>query len=235
MLTNKGFIKWANENLVVLIAHNELGHDEIEDAKITGKDNRRCPLYPGLTCREHLDIAVETDNGRDDELPVVPFVELCPNSWLIRPDGQVTAIEEKAQFTSKGIKDATKTVQKELGDATSYKLAKPLLPFAAAALAAFDDEKWRDGLERLAKLRADVKKPGKGLLHWIGLRTTYVDEEIQFLFEDAVEDADLSLSEKRQALVPLFRSVDVKVGDAYVPVRDKLAKWLKAHPEASGR
>ncbi len=121
MLTSKAFIKWADQNVVVLLSHNELGHEEIEDPNQTGKDNTRCPLYPGLSCRDHLNIAVETDNSRDETLPVVPFVELCPNSWLIAPDGKVHRIEEKDQFASKSIQKHTAALQKELGEALPFK------------------------------------------------------------------------------------------------------------------
>ncbi len=154
MLTNKSFIKWANENIIVLIAHNELGHEGIVDKNVTGEDNRRCPLYPGMTCREHLDVAVETDTSRDDELPVIPFVELCPNSWLVHPDGTVVPIEEKAQFTTKGISDQAQALQKKLGDAQGAKRFAELLPHATAARDALDEETWRPALEALARLRA---------------------------------------------------------------------------------
>ncbi|MDJ0972950.1 MAG: hypothetical protein QNJ98_00645 [Planctomycetota bacterium] len=235
MLTNKSFIKWANENVVILVAHNELGHEPIEDENVTGEDTQRCPLYPGLTCREHLDIAVETDNSRDDELPVVPFIELAPNSWLVQPDGKIVPIKEEAQFTSKGIKDATKTMQKELGDGLGVKEGTALIPLAKAALEALDEETWRTALDRLATLRTRIKKPGKGFLGWLALRMETVEEEVAYLFEEALEDEDLSDDDRRQLIAPLFQSVDVKVGDAYVPVRDRMAKWLKAHPATSGR
>lgn len=235
MLTNKGFIRWANEHVVILIAHNELGHEEIEDEKATGKDAKRCPLYPGLRCREHLDIAVETDNVRDDELPVIPFVELCPNSWLVRPDGEVEAIAEEAQFTAKGIREATQTAQKALGEPLSPKTATALMPHARAALAALDDEAWKKGLTALAALRAGIAKPGKGIRAWIALRLAYVEEEVGFLFEDVLEDDELSANQKRQAIAPLFEGVDVQVGDAHLPVRARMARWLEAHPATSGR
>lgn len=235
MLTNKGFIKWANENVVVLISHNELGHDEEVDEKVTGKGARECPLYPGMRCRDHLDIAVETDNSRDDELPVIPFIELCPNSWLIHPDGTPEPIEEKAQFTTKGIRDAAAAAQKKIGKTVAPKGYPALKAHAVAAQKALDDESWKAGLEALAKLQGAVKAPGKGLMAWIKARVELVDEEVEFTFEDARDDTDLTDAKKRAALKPLFDSVNVKVGKAYVPVRDKLAKWLADHPESTGK
>ena len=230
MLTNKGFIKWANEHVVVLISHNELGHEEIVDEGVTGEGGRHCPLYPGLTCRQHLDISVETSNSRDEELPVVPFIELCPNSWVIHPDGKVEAIDEAAQFTSKGVEDALKAAQKTLGDALPVSVYAKRLPDAVAAQAAFDDERWRDGLLALARLRAAVKRPGRGLRAWITLRLELVEEEVGFLFEDAIEDGDLSPAERRTAVTAQLEAVDVRVGSAYVPLRARIEAWLAAHP-----
>lgn len=227
MLTNKSFIKWANENVIVLIAHNELGHEEIVDEKVTGEDNRRCPLYPGMKCRDHLDVAVETDTSRDEELPVIPFVELCPNSWLVHPDGTVDPIEEKAQFVTKGIKDQAKALQKKLGDAQTSKRFTELLPHAEAANDALDEEAWRPALEALAKLRAGVKKPGKGLDAWISSRMELVQEEVEYTFEDVAEDEQLTKSEKRIEIAKLFKSVDVQVGGRHLGIRDIMAEWLK--------
>ena len=128
----------------------------------------------------------------------------------------------------------TKKVQKELGKAVSTKGSEKLVAQAKAALAALDDESWRDALERLAALQGAIAKPGEGLRAWIGRRLEYVDEEVGFLFEDAAEDEDLGRAEKHRAILALFRSVDVKVGAAYVPCRDKMARWLKDHPVSTG-
>ena len=89
-------MKWADESVVVLVSHNELGHEELE-VEEDGKTIKKCPLYPGLTCRQHLDIAVATDNSRDETLPVIPFVRLHPNSFLVLPTDKVEAIAEKVE------------------------------------------------------------------------------------------------------------------------------------------
>ena len=46
VLTQAGFVRWANEHLVVLVAHNELGHDPVVNENATGDEAHRCPLYP---------------------------------------------------------------------------------------------------------------------------------------------------------------------------------------------
>ena len=68
MLTNKKFVKWARDHVIVLVSHNERGHEPIEEKGYDGKVVRACPLYPGMTCREHCDVAVDTDAPRDPDL-----------------------------------------------------------------------------------------------------------------------------------------------------------------------
>ncbi len=226
MLTNKSFIKWAEESVIVLIAHNELGHEEIEVANQTG-ENKRCPLYPGLTCRDHLNIAVETDASRDETLPVVPFVELCPNSWLIAPDGKVHRIEEKDQFVTKSIQKATEALQKELGEALTFKKFEKALPHMEVALAAIDDEEWRKALEAFVEVLKIAKKPGKGLTAYIDAHMASISEDVGYAFEFAVEDDDSSTADKRKEVEALLKAVDVKVNGKFASVREQLVDWLK--------
>ena len=60
---------------MILIAHNEMGHDEEEVKGEDGETVSMCSLYPGMTCRQHVDISVEVDNSREEVLPKVEFVE----------------------------------------------------------------------------------------------------------------------------------------------------------------
>src|SRR5688572_12330485 len=112
VLDNKDFIRWSHEAVVLLVAHNELGHEEKKEADSYGNPVKRCTLYPGLTCFEHLDAAVDIDNARGDGLIKVPFLELCPNTWLVLPTGEVKQVTEEDQFAAGKIRAQVETLQK---------------------------------------------------------------------------------------------------------------------------
>lgn len=83
------FVRWATERLVVVVAHNDLGHDPVEVEGGAGEKEERCSLHPGLVSHAHLDAAVDVVSARGEGLAKIPFVEPCPNTWLVSPDGQV--------------------------------------------------------------------------------------------------------------------------------------------------
>lgn len=225
-MTNKGFIEWADEHVVVLVSHNELGHDPIE-VEIDGRKVERCPLYPGLTCRQHCDIAVETDNSRDETLPVVDFVELCPNSWWIRPDGEVEQISEKDQFSASSVEKSGAKLQKSIGRPLSRKAFAKVGPHVDKALEAVEAESWKPALEHLAKaLAAAGRKPPASLAKLVDRTLAQIDEEVAWAFEDALEeDTD---SARTAAVKALLEQVAVDVGGRSLKTRDKLEAWLKA-------
>ncbi len=146
VLTNAAFVKWANEHLVVAIAHNEMLHEPVEEKGEGGETTERCPLYPGMTCREHVNMAVDVDNGRGDDLIQIPFLELCPNSWLVLPDGKVVRIEETDQFDPKRVRAIVAEHQKTLGKALSVTEVGILQTLVDAARQAYEDESWNVAL-----------------------------------------------------------------------------------------
>ena len=91
MLENEDFVKFANENIICVVGHNDEGHPtETEDEK--GKKTPGCPLYPGLECKQHRSIMGEV--GRPPEgMPKIEMPNGVPNSWLVAPDGTVERIE----------------------------------------------------------------------------------------------------------------------------------------------
>jgi hypothetical protein len=225
VLTNKAFIKWAADEVVVLVSHNELGHDAVE-VEVDGKAVERCPLYPGLTCRQHCDIAVETDNSRDETLPVVEFVELCPNSWWIRPDDRIDRIAEKDQFSASAIRASAAAVRKALGKPLSRTVFEKVKPHVVKALEAADDESWRPALEHLDKALATAGKPPASLEKLVERTLVVIDEEVAWLFEDALEER--TDSARTAAVEALLAQVDVDVAGRSIPTREKLRDWLKA-------
>jgi hypothetical protein len=226
VLANKDFIRWSREHVVALVAHNELGHEELKETDSYGKEVRRCTLYPGLACREHLDIAVEIDTARGDDLVKVPFLELHPNSWIVAPTGEVTQVLETEQFTVGKIQERVEALQKTLGDPVPLKAWPALQDLATKAQQAVDDERFHDALTHLAAMGVSVKKPHTSLKTWIDTRLTEVEEDVLFLFEETRDDAKLPAAEKRAKLGALLTSVDVAVLCARIPSHAALAAWL---------
>lgn len=243
-------MKWANENVVVLIAHNELGHDELEPEKEGGEP--RCPLYPGLRCRDHLNIAVDTENSREEHLPRVPFLELCPNSWLIAPTGgfpehsastgdakkedgekakgdepaddkyaPVRPISEKDQFTSKGIRTQVGAVQKHLGETLSYEVGQKIYKVFAEAERHAERDDWAGVMAALATLEKHVKKAPLSLRRLMQERLADVSEEIGYVLEDQRDEKDVAGARK------LLQIANIKVFGLELPVRKEIEAWLK--------
>ncbi|MGE0193101.1 MAG: hypothetical protein AB7T63_13790 [Planctomycetota bacterium] len=250
MLDDKGFQAWAGEHVVVLVAHNELGHDEVEVTE-EGPDGvpvvvRRCPLYPGLSCRDHLDIEVSVTNSREAHLPRVPFVELCPNSWWILPyrgladvsgesEGEhAVGIDEDAQFTPKGIRASHADVQARLGTPLSAAVAATMLAPARAFEDHLDEERYGEALAALADVEARARKGLAGakgaslpasLVAWLQEKRDDLDGDVETKLEDLASDGDVEgVKALRRALEPLVLGVPL-------PSRAAVDAWLADPPK----
>lgn len=233
------FRAWAAKHVVVLFAHNERGHEEDRATDAEGRETRSCTLYPGLSCRDHLDIAVQTQNAREEHLPRVPFLELCPNSWLIAPwlglasgtgsDAPTSAehvvpIAESDQFSASGIETATATLQKRLGEALSYEEAQPLVEALAASLAHAEEERLGHALAALVPVgRLGARLP-RSLVHLLDERLAAIDEEATWRMESLLESSDEA--ERRAGLAALEAELDIEVAGKRLPV----LATLKARP-----
>lgn len=226
VLEHKAFIRWSQEGVIALVAHNELGHPETKATDAYGKEVTRCTLYPGLTCREHLDVAVDIDNARGDDLVKVPFIELCPNTWLVAPTGEVTQVPETSQFEPARIQEQVEALQKALGAAVPTKAYPALADLATKADLALEDDRFQEGLLHLAALGKAVKEPHASLKAFIQERLTDVDEDVAYAFEDVRDDAKLPAAEKRTRIETLLASVDVEVLGARVPTHAAMKAWL---------
>lgn len=228
VLTSRSFVTWANEHLVVLVAHNELGHDAVEVENATGDEDERCPLYPGLTCRQHLNAAVDIDNARDEDLVPVPFIELCPNTWLVRPDREVVRVEEKVQFQPKAIRKQVDAVQKALGaplGTARYVEMRDLLLRGDAAL---DEEAWRRALEDWAAVAKLVPRPHPSLKALLETRLTLLDEAVELEIDDLVEQTEPD-ADALKAGRALHEALDVQVLGRAVSSRARLGLWLDTY------
>ena len=228
VLTNTAFFRWANENVIVLVAHNELGHDVTEVENATGGEDEQCSLYPGLTCREHLNAAVDIDTARDEELVPVPFIELCPNTWLVRPDRKVERVEERVQFVPKSVRKQVETLQKTLGRALTaarYVEIRDLLQRGDTAL---DEEAWRRALEDWAAVAKLEHEPHASLKALLEARMTLLDEAVELEIDDLVEQTQPDTAGLATGRA-LYQALDVQVLGRHVSSRTRLGLWLDAY------
>ena len=107
MFENAEFVTWANENVVMLVAHPKGSHKTLDVAKpAKGEPNKTCSMYPGISCEEHEKVFAEaTGRGGDskddkakpkpkpkkDEDAKAPAPKLdvkgFPTTYVINPDG----------------------------------------------------------------------------------------------------------------------------------------------------
>jgi hypothetical protein len=226
VLAHKDFIRWSHEGVVAFVAHNELGHEELKETDSYGQEVRRCTLYPGLACRDHLDAAVDIDNARGDDLVKVPFLELCPNTWLVAPTGEVTQVPETSQFDPKKIQEQVAALQKTLGDAVPTKAWPGMQDLATKADAALEEDRFQEGLLHLAALGKVVKEPHAAFKAFVQERLDDVEEDVAYAFEDLRDDAKLPAVDKRTKIEALLAAVDVEVLGARVPVHGAMKAWL---------
>lgn len=231
VLKDRDFIRWANESLVVFVAHAEMGHEQTEEPGPYDQPVRRCTLYPGLACRDHVDASVDVDNARGDDLVKVPFLELCPNTWLVAPTGEVTPVEEKDQFLPAKVREAAEAVQKAAGTARSPKDFEAMAPVLAKADDALDAGRWREGLGRLADLEAlgtpkGEKAPPAALRALIDARLASVEEDAAYDFEEARDDRKATPEAKRERIARIRDALDVVVLGSRVPTHAAAAAYL---------
>ncbi len=170
--------------------------------------------------------AVDIDNAREEDLIQVPFEELCPNTWLVLPTGEVERVQEQDQFVPD-------TIHKQVADVQG-RLGKPLPPDAFApvkerltrAATAIDEEHWHDALEALASIRKVAPEPHAALKALVDAKMADIDEWVAFEAEDVLEGG-AATTEQRTLVQRLLAAVDVEVYGRRVPVHARLAAWLE--------
>src|SRR5688572_22242494 len=228
VLENKDFIRWSHEAVVMLVAHNERGHEEKSETDSYGKAVKRCTLYPGLSCSEHLDVAVDIDTARADGLVKVPFLELCPNTWLVSPTGEVTQVSEEDQFLPGKTREQVEGLQKTLGAAVPTKRYAALRERATSADLAIAASRYNEALAHLAALGAALSKPHAALEEFVKARVASIDTYVTSDFECLRDDAKLAAATKRERVGKLLAVVDVEVLGARPPCHATMKAWLEA-------
>ena len=222
-------MKFAKDKLIVFIVHNERGHDSVEEKDYKGKTRYMCTLYPGISCQDHCAAAVDVDDPRDEFLVKVPFIELCPNSWLVPPVGEPVQIPEAEQFVAGKVQKAVGAMQKKLGETLSTETYEQV----RNALQAFDADLEEDAFEKamrgLASVETLVKKPHKALEALVVGRLAELDDPVRWAFEDASEPGskDDTPLKKRVAFVrSLVKAVDKQVYGKSLPTLPTMKAWL---------
>jgi hypothetical protein len=210
----------------VLIAHNQLGHDPVRTKDAQGHEVERCPLYPGMTCQDHVDAMVDIGDTRDDALVPIPFIQLCPNSWLVPPTGKPVRIPEEDQFVAAKVRKRVEALQKTLGPAVPARAAGAVGAILARADEALEADRWGDALHALAGVSEQVPEPPKGIRWLVQRRMADLDERVGWAFED-LRDGKGPRAKRVAAVKALLASVDVSVLGHELPALARLRAWLK--------
>ncbi len=179
-----------------------------------------------MTCREHVDAAVDIETDRDEDLVQVPFIELCPNSWLVPPTGAPVRIAEADQFVAGKIEAQVVKLQKAHGPSLSKETYGQVVNALQQADAGIEDEAWTQALRALAGLATHVKKPHKALTALVAARLEQIEEQVGWVFEDA-QEGDEPLAERTGIVAGLVKALDVAVYGAQPKLRATMQAWLK--------
>lgn len=215
---------------MVLIAHNELGHEPIEGKDYDGKTKRACPLYPGMTCREHCDASVDVDVARIPGLTKVPFIELCPNSWLVPPVGEPERIPEEEQFSAAKVTKRIQAMRKTLGPSLSREKYGQILNAFGQVESALEEDAWQKALQGLVGIETFVKTPHDALKALINQRLESIEEQVRWQYEDAItvgRKDTTPMSERLATVKKLIEAVNAAVYGKTLPVLAEMRAWVK--------
>ena len=230
MLENEDFVKWANENIVVVVGHNDTGHDAtVEDAK--GKKVAGCPLYPGLQCKEHQDIMGQVINPAEG-LPKIDMPNGVPNSWLIAPDGTVEAIPGADQQSADKVKELAEAMQKTAGKVMTWKNYEKINTGFDSGAKAVEAGDFKVAIGHYAALDKQAAKL-PGVAKRLKERVAELNAKVVEAFEALKAEEDAAKRDKE--MKALRAKVAAKIGTATLPVLADIDAWLKANPLAPAK
>jgi hypothetical protein len=226
VLENEDFVKYANENIVCVVGHNDEGHPtETEDEK--GKKTPGCPLYPGLDCKQHRSIMGEVGSPPEG-MPKITMPGGVPNSWLVAPDGTVEQVSGADQQSAGKVQELAEAMQKKAGKAIGWKDYGKLQEAFEIGTKSTDEGDWKQAITAYQSIE---KKAGK-MPPSVGERLTKRVEELNakvveaFEAVKAVEDA----AQRDKDMKALKAKVMAKIGPKPLPVVADIDAWLKANP-----
>ncbi len=226
MLDNEDFVKFANENLICVVGHNDTGHEaETEDAK--GKKVPGCDLYPGLTCEQHQKVMQDVRAGAEG-LPKIELPNGVPNSWLVAPDGSVESIEAAKQQSAGAVQELAEALQKKAGKALAFKDYGKLLESFEAGAKAVEAGEFKAALVAYAAIDKKAAKGPESLKARLKTAVEALNAKAAEAFEalKGLEDA----AQRDRDVKALRAKVSAKIGPAALPVLAEIDAWLKANP-----
>ncbi len=226
MLENEDFVKFANENVICVVGHNDTGHKaEVEDAK--GKMSPGCALYPGMECKQHQDIYSEV--GRPpDGMPKIELPNGVPNSWLVGPDGTVQKIEPADQQSAGKVQELLEALQKPAGKAIGWKDYEKLSSAFEAGAKAVEAGDWKAALVAYQQVEKKAGKMPASVGERLGKGVEALNAKVVEAFEalKAAED----VAQRDKDMKALRAKVSAKLGPKALPVLADIDAWLKANP-----
>jgi hypothetical protein len=253
-MENEDFVKWANENIVVVIAHQDKGHKpesgDAKDAKNEDppkdgepKDGEKdgeaapegssegdagdgpCPLYPGLTCSQHQKSGQDLTHPPEG-LPKIEAPEGVPASWFIGPNGDVRPVTGANQQSAGKIQEIAEVWQKELGDHVPWKKWEKYQDAFHDGDAAIEKGDWKAALKAYGTVDAAVKKLPEGLGTQLGEKVKLLAEKSSAAWA-AVRDGDGDAAAKQKAAKDLLSKVSQRLSTGPLPVKAEIETWLK--------
>jgi hypothetical protein len=233
VLENEDFIKWATENVVVVMGHdgatgNNEPHKplEVEDPK-THEKKQVCPLYPGMTCDQHKALRRDAQAGGKDGLGKIDVPGGFPNTWMVGPDGKVERIDGAKQQAAGSVMDALIAFQKTYPE-------KPILrkrweeyqKALEEADKTLEEGKWKSVLAALAKVDKDAKKLTPALTAKVKEKADALNAKVVEKF-GSIKDGDGDAAAKLKAVRALRSDVSAKLSAGALAVVTDLDAWIK--------
>jgi hypothetical protein len=228
-MDNADFVKWANENIVFLVAHSDPGHEEVEEEDAKGEKHKVCSLYPGLTCAQHQEADRDAQNPAEG-MPKIPRQNGVPNSWFVSPSGEVKQVEGADQQSAGKTQEIGEVWQKEIGDHVAWKKWEKYQEAFAEGDAALEQADWKKALASYAVVEKVGKKGTEALTKQTAAKLETLNERVAAAFAE-LRDGEADAKAKQKSVRDLLGKVSLRLTSGYLPVRDEIDAWLKAQPK----
>lgn len=226
MLDNEDFVKFANENIICVVGHNDTGHPaEIEDEK--GNKTPGCPLYPGLSCKDHQAVNQQVMNPPEG-CPKIELPNGVPNSWLVAPDGTVERIESADQQSAGKVQELAEALQKKAGKAIGWKDYSKINDAFEDGAKAVESGDFKAALTAYAQVDKKAAKMPASVGERLGKQVEALNAKIAGAFE-ALKGAQDPVQRDKDVKA-LKSKILTKLGGKALPVVADIDAWLKANP-----
>ncbi len=232
MLDNDDFIAWSNENIVAVVGHNGAVGGKEDHKPATEKDPKTkeerevCPVYPGLTCKEHQDLRAAFSNPPDG-WGKIGQSDGVPNHWMVGPDGVCEKVENKDAALPKALIEVLTAFQKKYeGKPVPLKKWDGYNKLFADGGKAVEDGKWKVALAAYAKVDADAKKLSKGLVDKLAAKAGELNEKVAAKFTELKDGSDDDAT-KLKHVKALRAEVGQKLSTGFLPAVADMDAWIK--------